>query len=481
MFLVRDWQFEKPYGLEGGRPLLEQRLKGPQNQDEELRQLRRKLSKCFKEMRCFLMPHPGLTVAREGFDGRLSDMDGTFKLYLFEFVRLLLNPDNLLPKEINGRKVTCQELFSYIKVYVKATKRGLLEDPSQMLQATHAGSCRAAMDKYVAFYTTSMIPLCDTSPGADSDTMRVFHDELSEVAHEMYWTAPKMGGVVQAQRYSKKLLKKMNATFDVCGDFLKEKKPFINKAVQHVAFKVVHGFLTTGLVAGVVALAVVELPVVATALGVFGAASLTGHIVQLIVEKKLAKRKRKERLEKSKAAAEAVGGASDVDECDEEVPLASHEQLPAQDDTCSVLSLELAESASTSPEAPVTVTDVVGTTCCGYSSTAAGASNGSDGSEDRAALAATEAANSAAFYRAVEHYRDGMQQVCGASVPRISEEELQRYHDLLQSSARKTLMRGCASAGTRMLPEFFHRLVNGMEEEFKNFVNQNREKPTVTS
>ncbi|KAL1430874.1 hypothetical protein MTO96_014732 [Rhipicephalus appendiculatus] len=343
MFLVRDWQFEKPYGLEGGRPLLEKRLKGPQKQDKELRKLRRKLSKCFTETRCFLMPHPGLRVSQEGFDGRLSHIDETFKLHLFEFVRLLLNPDNLLPKEINGRKVTCQELFSYIKVYVKATKRGLLEDPSQMLQATHAGSCRVAMDKYVEFYTTSMIPLWDTSPGADSDTMRVFHDELSEVAHEMYWTAPKMGGVVQAQRYSKKLLKRMNAAFNVYGDCLKEKKPFINAAFQHVAFKVVHGFLTTGLVAGVVALAVVELPVVAAALGAFGAASLTGHIVQLIVEKKLAKRKRKERLEKSKAAAEAVGGASDIDECDEEAPLASHEQLPAQDDTCSVLSLELAE------------------------------------------------------------------------------------------------------------------------------------------
>ncbi|KAL1430875.1 hypothetical protein MTO96_014733 [Rhipicephalus appendiculatus] len=74
-----------------------------------------------------------------------------------------------------------------------------------------------------------------------------------------------------------------------------------------------------------------------------------------------------------------------------------------------------------------------------------------------------------------------MQQVCGDSVPCISEEELQKCHDLLQSSARKTLMRGCASAGTRMLPEFFHRLANEMEEEFKNFVNQNREKPTVTS
>uniref|UniRef100_A0A131Z0A6 Atlastin 2 n=1 Tax=Rhipicephalus appendiculatus TaxID=34631 RepID=A0A131Z0A6_RHIAP len=520
MFLVRDWQFERPYGLEGGRPLLEQRLKGPQNQDRELRQLRRKLSRCFKEMRCFLMPHPGLTVAREGFDGRLSDMDETFKLHLFEFVRLLLNPDNLLPKEINGRKVTCQELFSYIKVYVDAHKKGLLEDPSQMLQAAYHGSCRAAMDKSLDFYTTSMLSLWQNSPDDDVDreTMRRYHNDLRRVAVEKYSAAPKMGGELPAELYLHKLLEKIDATFDVYCNYLKEKKKtFINSAVfKHVAFKVAHGFLTTGLAAAAIALAVVELPIVAIALGAFGAASLSGHLIQAIVEMELAKRKKKERFENSKAAAEAAKsrgiGADDIEECDDETPLVSHEQLPAQDDTCSVLSLELAESASTSPEAPVTVTDEGGTAQANHSSTATEASNGRDCSDDRTPLlnasddtdslqsadfpdfervslgppvtvcdhtAVTEAANSAAFDRAIKHYSDGMQQVCGDSIPRLSEEELRRYHDLLQVYARNILIRGCSSTSNRELPHFLDRLTSETEEQFKYFVNQNREKPPM--
>lgn len=513
MFLVRDWQFEMPYGLAGGQQLLEKRLKGPPNQDRELRQLRRKLSKCFRKMRCFLMPHPGLTVAQEGFDGRLSDIGETFKLHLCEFVRLLLEPDNLLPKKINGREITCQELLSYIKVYVDATKRGLLEDPSQMLEATHAGSCRAAMDKSLDFYTTSMLSLWQNSPDDDADreTMRRYHNELRKVAVEKYSAAPKMGGELPAQLYLQKLKEKMDVTFDVYCQYLKEKKKtFVNAAVfKHVAFKVAHGFLTTGLAAAAIALAVVELPVVAIALGAFGAASLTGHLVQVIVEMELAKRKRKERHENSKAAAEAVKRrgirAADIEEFDEETPL-----LATEDDTGSVLSLELAESAATSPEPPVT--DETETTRSNHSSTAAGASNGRDGSDDRTPLlhasddtdsvqsadfpdfervslgppvivcddtAETERANAAAFARAIKHYSDGMQQVCGDSIPRLSEEDLQKYHDLLQVYAHEILMRGCSSAGKRVLPHFVDRLTNEIEEQLKNFVNQNREKTTV--
>lgn len=515
MFLVRDWQFEMPYGLEGGQQLLEKRLKGPRKQDKELRKLRRKLSECFRNMRGFLMPHPGLKVAQEGFDGRLSDIDDTFKLHLSEFVRLLLEPDNLLPKEINGREITCQELLSHIKVYVRATKKGLLEDPSQMLEATYAGSCRAAMDKSLDFYTTSMLSVWQNSPDDDADreTMRGYHNELREVAVEKYLAAPKMGGELPAQLYLHKLQEKMEVTFEVYCEYLKEKKKtFINAAVfKHVAFKVAHGFVTAGLAAAAIALAVVELPVVAIALGAVGAASLSGHLVQVIVEMELAKRKRKERHENSKAAAADAKsrgvGVADIEEFDDETLL-----LAAEDDTGSVLSVELAEYAATSYEPPVTVTDEAATTRSNHSSTATGASNWRDGSDDRTPLlhasddtdsvqsvdfpdfervplgppvtvcddmAATEAANAAAFARAIKHYGDGMQQVCGDSIPRLSEEDLQRCHDLLQVYAREILMRGCSSAGKRVLPHFVDRLTNEMEEQLKNFVNQNREKTTA--
>jgi atlastin len=74
-FLVRDWSYpyEAPYGVEGGKQILERRLEVSDKQHQELQSLRKHIKSCFQEIGCFLMPHPGLKVATNPkFDGRLS-------------------------------------------------------------------------------------------------------------------------------------------------------------------------------------------------------------------------------------------------------------------------------------------------------------------------------------------------------------------------------------------------------------------------
>ncbi|XP_037581156.1 atlastin-1-like isoform X4 [Dermacentor silvarum] len=402
-FLVRDWSSpcDMNYGAEGGQKLLDDRLRIMPRQDRALRRLREKIKSCFKSIRCFLMPHPGLKVAIQSpppdeFDGRLSDIDKSFKLHLEEFAGLLLEPDNLLPKEINGRKITCQELMTYIRVYVRATKTGRLREPTSMKEVTEAASIRAAMENALDFYTTCMLERIDT-------------------------------------------------TFEVYCEYLKEKKSTI---FDTVAFKAVHGFLTTGLAAGAIALAVVELPVVAGALAVMGAASMTGHIIQGIVNLKLSKRKRKER---QNDALRAAGDAKSVnaydddsDGSDEETPL-----LGDSDDNASVASMEIPGFENVSLDPPCMVND-----------------------EE----AATNVANSQALARALKHYGDGMEQVCGESVPRLAEEKLKTCHDRLKESAYHVFVRCCHLAGKKVLQPFADTLERELEEQFKNFTNQNREK-----
>ncbi|KAL1477853.1 hypothetical protein MTO96_035422, partial [Rhipicephalus appendiculatus] len=343
LFLVRDWPsaWEMQYGELGGRELLEKRLQVAEGQDEELRQLRMKIFKCFMKINCFLMPHPGLTASISGiflgmvqatdecsFDGRLSDISATFKQHLPELVLLLLQPDNLLPKEINGRKITCQELMSYIQVYVNSSKKGLLREASSMLEVTHAASCRAALDSCLDFYTTSMIVMWQCSTGdIDRDTMRGYHNQIRELAAAKYTATPKMGGEEQARAYLEKLLEKMDATFDVYCEYLteKDKRSLNPEFFDHVARNVAHGFVTTGLGAAAIALAVVELPLVAIALALAGAVSLSGHIIQVVVEMKHAKRKKKASRHNSAMAAEDARGrgtcATDSDESDYETPI----------------------------------------------------------------------------------------------------------------------------------------------------------------
>jgi atlastin len=121
VFLIRDWSFpyEHPYGLTGGQGLLEKKLAIKENQPTQLQRVRRHIRSCFSDINCFLMPHPGGKVATNPrFDGRVSDIDSEFIDYLKTFVPLMLDPKNVVVKEIGGRQVTGKQLMEYFKVYI---------------------------------------------------------------------------------------------------------------------------------------------------------------------------------------------------------------------------------------------------------------------------------------------------------------------------------------------------------------------------
>ena len=78
VFLIRDWCFpyEHKYGYEGGQQLLNKRFVVRDDQHKELRDLRINLKKCFADLNCYLMPHPGLKVCTSPeFDGKLKGFD----------------------------------------------------------------------------------------------------------------------------------------------------------------------------------------------------------------------------------------------------------------------------------------------------------------------------------------------------------------------------------------------------------------------
>lgn len=77
LFLVRDWYHpdDFSYGNEGGKELLNRRLEVSEKQHTELQALRQHIQSCFSSIDCFLLPHPGLTVATSPkFDGRNRGM-----------------------------------------------------------------------------------------------------------------------------------------------------------------------------------------------------------------------------------------------------------------------------------------------------------------------------------------------------------------------------------------------------------------------
>lgn len=89
------------------------------DQFEELQSTRAQIKRCFQDVACFLLPHPGLNVQKRTFDGSLDKIEPFFLFLVNRFVRLIF--DNELEfKNINGRDVTAPDLLTYFKVYTAA-------------------------------------------------------------------------------------------------------------------------------------------------------------------------------------------------------------------------------------------------------------------------------------------------------------------------------------------------------------------------
>ncbi|XP_012672500.2 atlastin-2 [Clupea harengus] len=209
MFLIRDWcyPYEHNYGLEGGNRFLERRLQVKQNQHEELQNVRKHIHSCFSSIGCFLLPHPGLKVATNpNFDGRLKDIDDDFKRELKELVPLLLDPENLVEKEINGAKVTCRDLLEYFKAYIKIYQGEELPHPKSMLQATAEANNLTAVAGAKDTYSRGMELICGgTKPYIAPSDLQRYHEQLKEKSVLQFRAIKKMGGLEFSQRYQEQL------------------------------------------------------------------------------------------------------------------------------------------------------------------------------------------------------------------------------------------------------------------------------------
>lgn len=189
-FLVRDWSFpyEAEYGAGGGQVILKRRLELSDKQHPELQSLRKHITSCFSEIACFLMPHPGLTVATNPkFDGRLSDITLEFKQSLKALIPMLLAPENLIVKQINGQKVRVRDLIQYFKSYMAIYKGNELPEPKSMLVATAEANNLTAVAGAKDIYNTLMEEVCGgTRPylstgHLDSEHLRIKDKAIQQV------------------------------------------------------------------------------------------------------------------------------------------------------------------------------------------------------------------------------------------------------------------------------------------------------------
>ncbi|KAH8868994.1 Atlastin-1 isoform 4 [Schistosoma japonicum] len=267
LFLVRDWSFpyEYDFGNNGGNQLLDNRLKIVQQHHTEHQAVRSHIRSCFSKLDCFLMPHPGLKVSTNpNFDGRVKDIDPNFIENLIALVPHLLAPVNLVVKKINGQEVTCRELFTYFKAYIKIYESDTLPEPRSMLEATAEANNLNAILTCQEMYSEAMSKICGPDrPYINPTDLDAAHLKTYKAAVEKFNTIPKMGGEAFSADYLERLketLKQLGEDYRMSNSKKDIFKTFRTPAVLAVVLLIFHiitglsEFVGLSMVSGILAL-----------------------------------------------------------------------------------------------------------------------------------------------------------------------------------------------------------------------------------
>ncbi|CAH0594472.1 unnamed protein product [Chrysodeixis includens] len=216
-FLIRDWSFpyDHPYGTVGGEQLLKKRLMVREDLHEELQGVRRDIDRCFEQVTCFLMPHPGLKVSTDpNFNGRLSDIDPEFLKCLSELMPMLLAPENLVLKKIGGETVKARDLLNYFRTYLQVFNSDTLPTPTTILEATAEANNTSALLEARAVYDKLMEEAAGASmPYLRDEMLHQEHARALNKAMHAFNAKKKMGGEEMANSFRSQLVKSVEEMF----------------------------------------------------------------------------------------------------------------------------------------------------------------------------------------------------------------------------------------------------------------------------
>ncbi|XP_043199937.1 atlastin-like [Amphibalanus amphitrite] len=205
LFLVRDWQSpsEAPYGTVGGQKVLREVLDSPPGTHEELRQMRQHVRRCFSDIDCYLLPHPGKMVATSSeFTGCPRDIDDEFLLYVERLARLLFRPEHLLVKKSGGETLTAADLVTHFVTLYGVMASGELPEPRSLVNTMSEAQHRTCVDQASILYAEQMRQVCDadtSSPGVPEEELQRHHETALQRVVAEFEQKKKMLGSQGAQ------------------------------------------------------------------------------------------------------------------------------------------------------------------------------------------------------------------------------------------------------------------------------------------
>ncbi|XP_049303139.1 atlastin-like [Bactrocera dorsalis] len=207
-FLIRDWAHrdEAPFGALGGKQLLEQTLIRKDKRPEENEQLCENVKTNFNEIDCYLMPHPGFAIEEDDFCGCLKDLRAEFKKHLRDFIPLILAPENLIIKEINGEKLKVDHLLTYIRLYFESFNSKEFPEPTTIFKATAEANNQIHATNAEELYESKMTELTSPDkPYIPEEELKRQHEEFEKQTISSYKDKPLLGKAYFLVKYRKKI------------------------------------------------------------------------------------------------------------------------------------------------------------------------------------------------------------------------------------------------------------------------------------
>jgi small GTP-binding protein len=202
-FLIRDWQSinEYEYGSEGGNKFIKQYLDVNRKCKEKAQRVRNQISKCFDEISCFLLPHPGSKVATGNYKN-LNDFDKEFLEFVIKFMNDLFKPENIIAKEINGSAMNGSEIFEYFVNYIDLFSKEDIPSPISMIEATIRTGYDLAINRSLDAYKSIMGEVEVTG----KKNWAKIHDKALRKALNIFVKLPKYGDLEESVANMERLL-----------------------------------------------------------------------------------------------------------------------------------------------------------------------------------------------------------------------------------------------------------------------------------
>ncbi|RZC36791.1 GBP domain containing protein [Asbolus verrucosus] len=217
LFLIRDWscEDEHKFGAEGGQQYLNQELLIREDQAEDVVALKKNIKELFQKTKCFLLPHPGRAVASsKNFQGKI---DPEFKDYVQLLIPMLLSPENLALKTLNGEKIKVADLFRLIVSYSQQFQDGTMPELQSIFEASSEVHNTAVVDESVALYEKCMQFVKNNNYGSlDKESLEEEHQKNKSEALKYFRNKKKMGNKTMIENFERILieykLKKTNVS-----------------------------------------------------------------------------------------------------------------------------------------------------------------------------------------------------------------------------------------------------------------------------